>query len=220
MPHNPGDIRVVARATAIIQDDQHRFLLAFHPNQDHYFLLGGKAKYTEGSKTGQDIAETFTHIGRASEFVAFLFNMKRESARAAGVREVWEELHELHVVNPMKWKATKRRFRFVVPPPSALEIVNLHDDPRNTYRPEIDTKNIILPCKMRLPPLWEEEVRNRWLAERDDPAVRTPVVWYATATEIQNVHTTRGLKISPDVRHILLRLKLISPIGGVLDATV
>ncbi|MEK7665930.1 MAG: hypothetical protein AAB337_03595 [Patescibacteria group bacterium] len=210
MPQNPGAIRVVARATAIIRDEEGRFFLTFHPKQNHYFLVGGKAQYTEGKRIGKDIAETFSHIGRASEFVSYLFNMKRESSRAAGTREVWEELKESRIVSPMRWATAKKQFSLKSSLP-AIEILNLCDNPHSGYRPQIDTKNIILPCEMRLPPKWEREVYSRWVKEKDRRDV-TPIVWFATPTEIYNVHTTRGFKISPDVRHILLRLGFIPPI--------
>lgn len=213
MPHNPEKIRVVARATAIIRDEQDRFLLNYHPKQDHYFLVGGKAKYTEGPRAGKDIAEEFEHTGRANAFAAHIFKMKRESARAAGIREVWEELRWLQIVSDMRWTVARKQFRFRSPLPG-IEIFNFHDVPHGGYRPRIDTKNIILPCEMSLPRRWAQEVQDRWVLDRDMPGI-IPIVWYANVAEILNLHTTRGLKISPDVRHILLRLGFIPPIESV-----
>src|SRR3989338_3288475 len=198
MDHPPGSVRVVARATAIIQDPQERFLLTFHEKKGHFFLRGGKAK----DRQGRDLTEIFAHPRQAGAYVDRLFAMNRESARDAGVREVWEEFQELEIVSPMRWKEAKKLFA-IVSSPDAVKIVNPHDAQGVRYRPDVDTENVILPCRMCLPRKWEGEIQALW-KQRD------PRIWFASPGEIQ-VFLTTGLKeISPDVARILLRLGLIS----------
>lgn len=202
MDQSPGSSRrVVVRATAIIQDQVKRFLLTFHEEQGHYFLPGGKAK----DRHGNDLVATFTqHPKHAAAYIARIFAMSshRESARDAGVREVWEELLELKLVSPMRWRIAKRRFT-IVDCPDAIKITNMHDA-HARYRPEVDTENVILPCRMRLPRKWENEIQGLW-------SRRDPRIWYASAAEIFAGGTVQARPISPDVAAILVRVGLITP---------
>lgn len=197
MNHHPGSVRVVARATAIIQDTHKRFLLTYHADEGHYFLPGGKVRDLQGN----DLARVFTHPQTAALFTSRLFTMRRESAREAGARELWEELLDLKVVDVMAWKQAKRRFTVVESMP-AVKITNLHDAPER-YRPEIDTENVILPCRMQLPRLWEAEIQRLWKAGDER-------IWFAEPEEIQQGLTTSARSISFDVARILTRIGLIA----------
>lgn len=197
MNHPRGSVRVVARATAIIQDTQGRFLLTYHAEEGHYFLPGGKVRDMQGN----DLARVFTHPQTAAIFTSRLFTMRRESAREAGAREVWEELLELKVVSAMAWKQAKHRFRVAESMP-AIKITNLSDAPGG-YRPTIDTENVILPCRIQLPRLWDEEIQRLWKAEDKR-------IWFAGPIEIREGITTAARSISFDVARILTRTGLMA----------
>ena len=208
MDHHPGSIRVVARATAIIQKEPDLFLLTFHKEQGHYFLPGGKVK----NRLGRDIAEVFAHPRHAGAYVERLFreSANRESAKGASVREIWEELLEMELVSKMSLKNARKTFR-VIRCPDAIKILNpmSPQDPGALYQPRIDTENVILPCLMKLPPVWEKEIQLLW--EKGDPRI-----WFASQGEIHHGLTVQSppRQISPDVARILVRLGLISAYHG------
>lgn len=200
MTHKPGTIRVVARATAIIQDENGRVLLTWHPDRSQFFFPGGRLKRKNGQRL---VTEFHRHPSRAAEFVQRLFTMRRrESGKTAGLREVCEELLELKLVpSPHeKMLARIRVFRSL----SAVQLTSVPGDDTGYNKP-YDTWTIHFPCILRLPQRWLRVLLE--LDQRKDPRFI-----FAAPGEITNrMSASRLRRISPDVQRLLERTGLLGP---------